>query len=128
MTKQEVAQEVDQFLSQFDGSKVHVILNFVNTTETFDFSVRLLHRTGILILVGLHGGLGELQLPMTVLSMHTISGVYTGSYSELSELIQLVSKHSIPNPPLIMYKLEDANKAMSDLDKGLILSRAILEP
>ena len=123
-----VSQEVERFLTQFRSKKVHIVLNFVNTTETFQFSVGVLHRAGMLVLVGMHGGLGELALPMAVLNMHTIAGSYTGSLSELSELIDLVSEHSIPPPPISVYKLEDATKALRDLEEGLILGRAILRP
>lgn len=121
------SQEVDRFLTQFSGNKVHIVFNFVGTTASFDFSISVLHRVGMLVMVGLHGGVGELKLPVTVLNMHTICGSYTGSLSDLDELISLVSKHSIPGPPLVMYDLEDANKALSDLEKGLVLGRAILK-
>ena len=82
-----------------------------------------------LFLIGLHGGLGEFKLPEAVLGMHTIIGSYTGSPSELAELISVVSKCSLPAPPPVkVYKLEYANKALNDLDKGLILGRAVLKP
>lgn len=88
----------------------------------------MLHRAGTLVLIGLHGGLGELKLPEAVLNMHTIIGSYTGSLSELAELIDVVSKHPLPAPPPVqVYKLEDANKALNDLDKGFILDRAVLK-
>ena len=124
-----VSQEIERFLAHFGGDKVHIVLDFVNTTEMFEFSISVLHKAGMLVLIGLHGGLGELKLPVAVLNMHTISGSYTGSLSELAELIDLESKHSLPAPPPVqMYKLEDAMKALSDLDKGLILGRAVLKP
>ena len=124
-----MSQEVERFLAHFGEGKVHVVLDFANTTETFQFSVSVLHRAGTLVLIGLHGGLGELKLPEAVLNMHTIIGSYTGSLSELAELINVVSKHSLPAPPPVqVYKLEDANKALNDLDKGLILGRAVLKP
>lgn len=123
-----VTQEIEQFLTRFGGSKPHIVLDFTNTTETFEFSIGVLHRAGTLILVGLHGGLGELKLPMTVLNMHTIIGSYTGSLSELEELISLVATQSLSSPlPLQMYGLEDATKALNDLDKGLVWGRAVLK-
>ena len=124
-----VSQEVERFLAHFGGNKIHVVLDFANTTETFQFSISVLHRAGTLVLIGLHGGLGEFKLPEAVLGMHTIIGSYTGSPSELAELISVVSKCSLPAPPPVkVYKLEYANKALNDLDKGLILGRAVLKP
>lgn len=124
-----VTQEAERFLAQFDGNKVHIVLDFANTTETFQFSISVLHRAGTLVLIGLHGGLGEVKLPQAVLSMYSIIGSYTGSLSELAELIGVVSKHPLPSPPPVQaYKLEEANKALNDLDEGLILGRAVLKP
>jgi propanol-preferring alcohol dehydrogenase len=124
-----VTQEAERFLAHFGGNRVHVILDFANTTETFQFSTSVLHRAGTLVLIGLHGGLGEVKLPEAVLSMYAIIGSYTGSLLELAELIDVVSKHPFPAPPPVQpYKLEDANKALNDLDKGLILGRAVLKP
>ena len=124
-----VSQEAERFLAHSGGNKVHVILDFANTTETFQFSINVLHCAGTLVLIGLHGGLGEVKLPEAVLNMYTIVGSYTGSLSELAELIAVVSRYALPAPPPVqVYKLEDANKALNDLDKGLILGRAVLKP
>ena len=123
-----ISQEVDRFITHFDGSKVHIVLDFVNTTETFEFSVSVLSQAGMLVMIGLHGGLGELKLSMAVLNSYTVTGSKTGSLSELAELTDLVTRHSIPAPPVQVYKLEDANKALHDLDKGLVLGRIILRP
>ena len=118
--------ESERFLAQF--GKVHVVLNFVCSSESFDFSVRVLHRGGVLVLTGLFGGLGELKLPMTALNEQTVTGNYVGSLSTLDELLRLVSIHSIPAPPVVLYKLEEASKALSDLEKGLVVGRIILCP
>ena len=121
-------QESKRFLTQCGNRKVHAVLNFVCNSESFDFSVKVLHKGGVLVLTGLYGGVGELVLPMTALNEHTVAGNYVGSLSTLDELLQLISKHSIPTPPVTLYKLEDASKALSDLEKGMVVGRIILTP
>lgn len=123
---EEPAQQSERFLSENDG-KPHVILDFVNTTTTFAFSTQSLHCGGALIMVGLNGGLGELKLPLTVLGMYTIAGSYLGSFGELTELIALIEKHSISPPPLSHYQLDEATKALCDLEQGKIMGRAVLD-
>ena len=120
------SKESERFLAQF--GKVHAVLNFVCSSESFDFSISVLHKGGVLVLTGLFGGLGELKLPMTALNELTVTGNYVGSLSTLDELLCLMSKHSIPAPPVTLYKLEEASKALSDLEKGLVVGRIILCP
>ena len=119
-------QQAERFIAQI-GGKPNVILDFVNTTSTFSFSIESLHKSGALILVGLNGGLGELKLPLTVLGMYTVVGSYFGKLDELKELLTLVGKQSIPSPPLSRYPLDDASKVIRELDQGKIMGRAVLD-
>ena len=107
--------------------KPNAILDFVNSTETFAFALKSLKASGYLVSIGLHGGRGDLKLPLFALSDHTISGNCTGSLQDTAEVIELVTKHSIPPPYISTYPLQDAPRAVQDLNEGRILGRAILK-
>ena len=125
-TTQTVSEQADSFLSTFDNQHMSVILDFVNATESFQLATRLLHKAGILIAVGLHGGLGELQLPFLPLRAYTISGVCTGTVADMKELIDLVKKCSLTPPEITRYPMCEATKALRDLGIGSIKGRAVL--
>lgn len=125
-TTQSVSEQTDSFLSMFDNRQVNVILDFVNTTDSFQLATRLLHKAGILVAVGLHGGSGELQLPFLPLRAHTITGVYTGTVADMKELLDLVKKCSLTPPEVTRYPMCEATKALHDLGNGSIKGRAVL--
>lgn len=103
-----------------------VILDFVNSTETFTLCVELLARTGIHVMVGLHGGLGELQLPLATLSGATRVGNIMGSRTEMGELLEVVCEEDISGPVVKEYRLCEAGQALEDLERGLVDGRAVL--
>ena len=111
----------------FGGRKIHIIFDFVNTTETFTFARDSLHKGGMVIPIGMHGGLGEIILPFTALNAHTIAGSYTGSLSNMEELLAFMQEHSIPPPPITNYRLDDATAVLKELEKGAIPGRAVLK-
>lgn len=121
------SQLAAEFLSKFGGQKPHIVLDFVNSTETFNFGRKLLHKGGCLVPVGLHGGEGEVPLPEIVISAYTIAGSHVGSLSELQELMEVVREHSITPPPISTYPLEKGGQALQDLQDGRILGRAVLK-
>ena len=118
-------QQVEKYITEFQ-LKPSIVLDFVNSTDTFSFSVQLLERAGIHVMIGLHGGLGELKLPLASLSESVHVGNYVGSTSRLEELIKLVSEQKIKYPFLKHYQLNEATKALEDLEQGTVDGRAVL--
>ena len=106
--------------------KPQVILDFVNSTETFSLCVGLLAKMGVHVAVGLHGGLGELQLPLLALSGSAHVGNLVGSVGEMEELLELVCKEGVGGLVVKEYRLSAAGQALQDLEKGLLEGRAIL--
>lgn len=121
------SEQTTKLLSLFGGRKFHIVFDFVNTTETFAFACDSLHKGGMVIPIGLHGGLGEIVLPFTALNALTIAGSYTGSLSNMEELLALMQEHSIPPPPITNYHLDEATAVLEELEKGTILGRAVLK-
>ena len=103
-----------------------IVLDFVNSTETFALNVKLLARSGIHVMVGLYGGIGELQLPLAALSSSIHTGHFTGSLYELEELVKVVAENDISPPFMKEYRLKEATQALNDLDQGLVNGRAVL--
>ncbi len=129
LDKEKTAKEqVKEFLRMFDNNRFNCWLDFVNATKTFSFCTDLLYKGGVLVCVGLHGGLGQIQLPYLVLHNITITAVHTGSPSSMTELLDMVTNHPLESPPLTIYPQLQATQALQDLDKGLIMGRGILTP
>jgi D-arabinose 1-dehydrogenase-like Zn-dependent alcohol dehydrogenase len=78
--------------------------------------------------VGLYGG--ELVFPLPYIPMRalTIQGSYTGSLSELKELMEIARRGLIPPMPVTPQKMQDVNMVLQKLRAGQILGRSILIP
>ena len=120
------SEEASRFSDLFHGEKLHMILDSVNSEHTCLFAMNVLHKGGVLISLGLHGGSCELALPMLPLNAYTICGAHGGSLSELEELIELVERHSTIQMQVREYPFSDANNALCDLMSGLIPGRGVL--
>ena len=112
------------------GGELDAVIDFVNVPLTFNFSVRLLGRRGVLVPVGLHGsGCGE--VPTLFLPLHKLSiiGVQVGNLADFKEVVAFVGKHqeALKMPLLVKYSFSDCSQALKDLDKGTIAGRAILQ-
>lgn len=107
--------------------KAHVVLDFVNSTLTFALCVHLMGKLGVHVMIGLHGGLGELKLPVAALSGSTHVGCGMGTLGELETLVELVSRERISGPAVKGYRLSEAGQALKDLEAGQVEGRAILD-
>ncbi len=121
-----VKEQAANFLRMFDNNRFNCILDFVNTTETFSFAAGLLCKSGVLVCVGLHGGLGQIQLPYIVVQNITITSAYTGSLSSMTELLDIVTSNPIDPPSITRYPRHLASRALRDLAQGLIMGRGVL--
>ena len=62
-----------------------------------------------------------------IIAEKNIIGNLVGTWSELYELMELADKGYV-QLSMQEYKLEDANKALHDLNQGLVKGRAVLIP
>ena len=120
-----VDQQIEKFEEEFHF-KPDIILDIVNSSETFKLCVGILANCGIHVMVGLYGGLGELQLPLATLSASMHTGNFVGSFGDLEELVKVIMKSKISPPPIKEYKLNEATQALKYLEKGLVNGRAVL--
>ncbi|NIP62862.1 MAG: alcohol dehydrogenase catalytic domain-containing protein [Nitrosopumilaceae archaeon] len=104
------------------------VIDFVNAPPTFKLGLSILRKRGNLVLVGLFGGKGDIQLVTIPLKSVTIRGAYTGNLKDMKELVDLAKKGIIK--PIISkhYQLSEANNALEDLKERKIVGRAVINP
>jgi propanol-preferring alcohol dehydrogenase len=103
------------------------IIDFVNTSKTVETDMQLLRRAR-LVLVGLFGGELKLSLITMPTRAYNIIGSYTGSISEMVELISLAKRGVIKPVVSERFKLEQATETLSKLKDGKITGRGVINP
>jgi propanol-preferring alcohol dehydrogenase len=96
--------------------------------QTALLGVDSLVKGGSLIVVGLFGGEITLSLPLLPIRATTVQGSYTGSLSELQELVKLVRSKPLPLIPTQRVRLEQAQDVIADLKAGKVVGRRVLTP
>jgi propanol-preferring alcohol dehydrogenase len=107
---------------------VWAVIDFVGTSSTAQLGVDSLVKGGKLIVVGLFGGDITLSLPLIPIRAMTVQGSYTGSLSELQELIKLVRNRPLPLVPTRKTRLDDAQNVIADIKAGKVIGRTVLTP
>lgn len=123
--KQDVVKEVKDLTG---GSGTDVVIDFVNNNITSVNSFNMLRKRGKMIMVGLFGGSMELNLPMIPLRGYTLTGAYTGTFQDLTELVDLASSGKVHTILDRRFSLDQVNEALHDLKNGKIIGRAIINP
>jgi len=126
LSTSEAQQETSERYAKESHHRPNVILDFVNSMQTFSFGASILRRAGVAVMVGLYGGVGELVLPLTVLREVTHVGSCVGSLHELSELLQLLGQHQIEPPRIEKFKFQEAKQALKNLEEGRMNGRAVI--
>jgi len=123
--KQSIVKEIKDITN---GLGSEVVIDFVNNNATSINSFNMLRKRGKLIMVGLFGGSLEINLPMIPLRGYTITGAYTGTFRDLTELVSLASEGKIQSVVSKRYPLTKVNEALEDLKNGKIIGRAVFNP
>lgn len=123
--KPDVVKEIKDLTNGFGTD---VVIDFVNNNFTSINSFNMLRKRGKMIMVGLFGGSMELNLPMIPLRGYTLTGAYTGTFSDLAELVSLASQGKVRTVIDKRFSLDQVNEALHDLKNGRIIGRAILNP
>jgi alcohol dehydrogenase, propanol-preferring len=111
-----------------DNMGADAVIDFVNASKTVETDMQLLRRRAKVVLVGLFGGELKLNLVTMPTRAYKLIGSYTGSITDLIELVSLAKRGVIR--PIISnrFKLEQATEALTMLKNGKILGRGILNP
>ncbi len=104
------------------------VIDFVNASKTVETDMQFLRRRARLVLVGLFGGELKLSLVMMPTRAYKIIGSYTGTISDMIELISLARRGVIKPVVSNRFKLEQATDALTMLKDGKILGRGVINP
>jgi alcohol dehydrogenase, propanol-preferring len=111
-----------------DKIGVDAIIDFVNASKTVETDMQLLRRRGKLVLVGLFGGELKLNLITMPTRAYKIIGSYTGSISEMVELVSLAKRGVIKPVVSNRFRLDQATEALTMLKDGKIIGRGVIKP
>ncbi len=126
--KVEAKDVVAQVKRANDGRGADAVIDYVGTPRTASLGFRLLGHEGRLVEVGLVGGGMTLPLPMLPLLGAEVLGNFTGTLSQLAEMVDLARRGVIVPVVSRSYPLEDANAVLEQLEHGGIRGRAVLIP
>jgi alcohol dehydrogenase, propanol-preferring len=104
------------------------VIDFVNASKTVETDMQLLRRRARLVLVGLFGGELKLSLVTMPTRAYKIIGSYTGSLTDLIELVSLAERGVIKPFVSNRFKLDQATEALTMLKEGKILGRGVINP
>ena len=104
------------------------VIDFVNASKTVETDMQFLRRRARLVLVGLFGGELKLSLVAMPTRAYRIIGSYTGTISDMIELVSLARRGVIKPVVSNHFKLEQATEALTMLKDGKILGRGIINP
>jgi alcohol dehydrogenase, propanol-preferring len=119
---------VKTIMEMTHDSAADAVIDFVNASKTVETDMQILRRRGRVVLVGLFGG----ELNLSLISMPTKSyrliGSYTGTLTDLVELVSLAERKIIRPVVSDKFKLDQATEALSKLKDGKIVGRGVINP
>ena len=110
------------------GQPIRAAIDLVGNAQTSQLGFDCLTKGGKLVIVGLFGGGATWALPLIPIKAVTIQGSYVGNLRETQELLDLVRDKKIPAIPVTPMPLAKANEALTNLQKGQLVGRAVLTP
>ncbi|NAL78290.1 alcohol dehydrogenase [Nitrososphaera sp. AFS] len=111
-----------------DNKGADAVIDFVNASKTVEVDMQILRRRAKVILVGLFGGELKLSLVTMPTRAYSLIGSYTGSLSDLIELVSLARRKVIKPVISDRFKLDQTTEALSKLKDGKVMGRAVINP
>jgi D-arabinose 1-dehydrogenase-like Zn-dependent alcohol dehydrogenase len=110
------------------GAGAAVVIDFVGSEASFQFSSTVIRRGAKIILVGLFGGAMTVPLPLFPLRPFTVMGSFVGSLSEANEMMALVRSGQVAPIPVTCRPLSEASAVLDALRHGRVTGRIVLNP
>jgi alcohol dehydrogenase, propanol-preferring len=111
-----------------DKKGADAVIDFVNASKTVETDMQLLRRRARVVLVGLFGGELKLSLVTMPTRAYRLIGSYTGTLSDMIELVSLTRRGVIKPVVSNRFKLDQATDALTMLKEGKILGRGVINP
>ena len=102
------------------------VIDFVGEKGSTAMGIQMTSNGGFYYIVGYGEEIKSLAVDL-IISEKTIVGNLVGTWSELYELMELADRGKV-KLSMQEYKLDDANKALHDLNDGKVKGRAVLVP
>ncbi|MET7995235.1 NAD(P)-dependent alcohol dehydrogenase [Amycolatopsis sp. NPDC005232] len=118
--------EAQAVLELTGGEGAEAVVDFVGEGGAIEAGVKMLRRAGNYYVVGYGGTLAVPTIDIISTEINFV-GNLVGSYSDLAELMVLAAQGKVALHTST-YALTDFEKALDDLDRGLVRGRAILVP
>jgi alcohol dehydrogenase, propanol-preferring len=118
----------EELMRRSEGRGVAAVVDFVGSSQTAELGQAVLAKNGTLVIVGLFGG--EITVPTQFFPLRnaTIRGSYTGSLSELRELLALVRDRQLRPVPVACHAMEEVPRILQAMREGAIVGRAVVVP
>ena len=119
---------VKAVMEMTDKMGADAVIDFVNASKTVETDMQFLRRRAKLVMVGLFGGELKLSLVSMPTRAYRLIGSYTGTLSDMTELVSLAKRGVIK--PLVSnrFKLNEATEALTMLKEGKIVGRGVINP
>jgi propanol-preferring alcohol dehydrogenase len=111
-----------------DKKGADAVIDFVNDSKTVETDMQFLRRRARVVLVGLFGGELKLSLVTMPTRAYKLIGSYTGTLSDMIELVSLARRGVIKPVVSNRFKLDQATDALTMLRDGKILGRGVINP
>jgi alcohol dehydrogenase, propanol-preferring len=111
-----------------DKMGADAVIDFVNASKTVETDMQFLRKRAKLVLVGLFGGELKLSLVSMPTRAYRLIGSYTGTLSDMTELISLARREEIKPVVSNRFKLSQATEALTMLKEGKIVGRGVINP
>jgi propanol-preferring alcohol dehydrogenase len=111
-----------------DKMGADAVIDFVNASKTVETDMQFLRRRARVVLVGLFGGELKLSLVTMPTRAYRLIGSYTGTLSDMIELVSLATRGVIKPVVSNRFKLDQATEALTMLKEGKILGRGVINP
>lgn len=118
--------EVDTIMELTQGKGAEAVIDFVGEHGSTSMGLNLTADGGYYYIVGYGEEIRVLAVDM-VISEKNIVGNLVGTWAELYELMELANRGKV-TLSMQEYRLDEANKALHDLNAGNVMGRAVLTP
>jgi NAD+-dependent secondary alcohol dehydrogenase Adh1 len=109
-----------------DGNGAEAVIDFVGEGNSIDNGLAMTRRNGAYYIVDYGGEIRTSALEMITTEKRIIGNLF-GNYTELVELMELADRGKV-HLTTNYYKLDQANRALHDLNAGEVNGRAVLVP